>query len=77
MAGAQLLGLQHPVHLGGQALLQQLAAVAINQMQLGRPQLLGRLDHVADHGPPRHRMQHLGQGRTHAGPFARRQYHHL
>ena len=58
VAGTQLLGLQHPGDLGIiQSLLQQLTAVTINQMDGLGPQLVGGVDHMADHGTPGNRVQ--------------------
>ncbi|MNZ15789.1 hypothetical protein D3C78_327460 [compost metagenome] len=76
MAGAQLLRLQHPVEIrGGDPLLEQLGAVAIDQVQLFGTYLASGVDHMGHHGFVGDRVQHLGQNGTHASTFTRSQDH--
>ena len=62
---------------GGDRLRHLLAAVAVDDADALGIQGAGGGDHVREHGPPRERMQHLGQARMHALALAGREYHHI
>ncbi|MNE64166.1 hypothetical protein D3C80_1595610 [compost metagenome] len=68
MAGAVLLFLQDEIQVvGRQALAHRLGAVADDHMDALRIQLTSGVDDMAKHGLAGHRVQDLGQRRTHAG----------
>ena len=71
MAGTQLFGLDDEIQVvGPQALAYLLGAMADHHLDALRLQAAGGVDDVAEHGLVSHRVQHLGQGRTHAGALA-------
>ncbi|MNO05134.1 hypothetical protein D3C81_2263980 [compost metagenome] len=71
MACTQLFVLQDEIQIvGGQALTNKLRAVPDNHVNTLWLKLAGAVDNMAEHGIAGHRVQHLGQGRTHAGALA-------
>ena len=74
VAGAELLSLQHPVdRLVRQRLLDQLAAMAVHDVdRVGAQRFRGR-DDVGQHRLAGQRLQHLRQVRLHALALTGRQ----
>ena len=76
MAGAQLFGLEYPVHRliveGSTHLIRTMADHRVNFL---RPELLGGIHHVMQHGFAGHRVQNLGQCGLHSGTLAGGQDH--
>ncbi|MNF78443.1 hypothetical protein D3C84_606280 [compost metagenome] len=71
VAGAQLFGLQHKAEvIRGQPLAYRLGAMTYDDVDALGGELAGGVNDVAEHGLAGHRMQHLGQGRTHASALA-------
>ena len=78
MAGAQLFGLQHPVHrVVFQRRPNLIGSVTNHRVNFLRAQLFCGINHMVQHGFTRHRMQHLGQGGFHAGALACGQDHNV
>ncbi|MNQ92247.1 hypothetical protein D3C85_1076660 [compost metagenome] len=71
VAGAQLFGLQDEAEIvRGQPLAHRLGAMADDHVYALGGELAGSVDDVAEHGLAGHRVQDLGQRRTHAGALA-------
>ncbi|MCY1181137.1 hypothetical protein D9M73_216260 [compost metagenome] len=71
MPGTQLLILQDKIQvIGSQALAHGLGAMADHHVNALGLEFAGSVDDVAKHGLAGHRMQDLGQGRTHARALA-------
>ena len=69
VAGAELLVLFHPNHIGVDALAHQIFAVADHHTDAFRAQALCGADHARQHAAPADFMQHFGQLRIHARAF--------
>ena len=77
MACAQLFGLKHPVELViAQRLFKQIAAVAVDQVDLTGTQFVRCINDMLHHWLSCKRVEHLRQIGIHAGPFASGKDHH-
>ena len=77
MAGSQLFSLKHPVELVvAQRLFQQIAAVAVDQVDLTCTQFIRCINDVLHHWLSCKRVKHFRQVGIHAGPFACGKDHH-
>ena len=79
MAGAQPLGLFIPgqVVLPSEGRTHRLTAVAIDHVDTRWLQRACGVDHMGEHRPPAHRLQHLGQRRFHPLALAGSEDHHV
>lgn len=69
--GAELFVLQYEIQVvRGQAFAHRIGTVADHHVDTLWLQLTGTVDNVAQHGVAGYRVQHLGQGRTHASALA-------
>ena len=73
VARAELLGLERPLEVGllGERRADLLGAVAIDDVDAGRPQRARGADDVLEQRPARERLKHLRQRRVHALALAR------
>ena len=76
VGGAQLLGLVYPDDVGrflGKSLLHLVGAEAHHHVDPVHPHTAAGIEHIGQHGPPGHLVQHLGQVGVHPAAHSGRQ----